>query len=119
MEGDQPLSKSQLKKLEKERLKAELKAKKAAQHAEQQAQEQGEDYAKERYGDLSPEPTHERSTIQYTEIQHIDASRLGQSVTVRARVHNSRVKGTLAFLILRDTFYTVQCVACKNETISK
>lgn len=34
MEGDQPLSKSQLKKLEKERLKAEQKAKKAAEHAE-------------------------------------------------------------------------------------
>lgn len=38
---------------------------------------------------------------------------------IRGRVHNSRVKGNLAFLVLRDTFYTVQCVAVKNEQISK
>ena len=119
MEGEPTLTKSQLKKLEKERLKAELKAKKAAQHAEQQAKEQGEDYAKDLYGDLSPEPTHLRTTTVYTDVAQIEEGLKGQVITVRARVHNARVKGTIAFLVLRDTFYTVQCVACKSETISK
>jgi len=29
------------------------------------------------------------------------------------------VKGNLAFMVIRDHFYTIQCVASKNELISK
>lgn len=79
----------------------------------------GEDYARHLYGDLPAEPTQERTKTVYTDIKQIDAACHDKQVTVRARIHNSRVKGNLAFLVLRESFYTIQTVACKSETVSK
>lgn len=44
---------------------------------------------------------------------------MGKEVLVRGRLSNSRVKGNLAFLVLRDNFLSVQCVCAKNDKISK
>lgn len=79
----------------------------------------GEDYAKHLYGDLSFGGCHERSEKIWHKIAQLDENLNEQVVNVRARVYNSRVKGNLAFLVLRDHYYTVQCVASKNEQISK
>lgn len=38
---------------------------------------------------------------------------------VRARLHNVRGKGNNCFLVLRESFYTLQACAFKSETISK
>jgi aspartyl-tRNA synthetase len=42
------------------------------------------------------------SDRKWIPIAKIDASLLGQVILVRARLHNSRVKGNLAFLVLRE-----------------
>jgi len=67
----------------------------------------GEDYSTELYGDLSTAPTHERTTKVYTKIQDLTEALTDSTVNLRARIHNSRVKGNLAFLVLRDHYYTV------------
>lgn len=79
----------------------------------------GDDYASHLYGDLPAEPSLVKSEKVYTELKCLDDSFLDKKVVVRARVHNTRVKGNLAFVVLRDHFYSVQCVASKNESISK
>jgi len=40
---------------------------------------------------------------------------IGQEVTLRGWLYNKRVKGKIAFLMLRDGSGVVQCVAVKNE----
>src|SRR6516162_751863 len=40
---------------------------------------------------------------------------VGQEVTLRGWLYNKRVKGKIAFLMLRDGSGVVQCVAVKNE----
>src|SRR5579862_1698544 len=40
---------------------------------------------------------------------------VGQEVTLRGWLYNKRVKGKIAFLLLRDGSGVVQCVAVKNE----
>lgn len=52
-------------------------------------------------------------------MNEIDESKVGQTILVRARLHNSRVKGNLAFLVLRDQFSSIQCVASKGDEVSK
>lgn len=48
----------------------------------------------------------------WTEIGELTESLKGQEVLIRGRVHTSRaVGGKLAFIVLRDTGFTVQCVA--------
>lgn len=51
----------------------------------------------------------------WTRVIAIDESLLGKAILVRARVHNSRVKGNLAFLVLREQFSTIQAVASKGD----
>lgn len=75
----------------------------------------GDDYSVNFYGDIKTSCVLERSDKVFNKIQNIDESLIGKDVLIRARIHNSRVKGNLAFLVLRDHFYTIQCVASKNE----
>ena len=43
----------------------------------------------------------------------------GQDVIVRARLHNSRSKGKLAFFVLREQFSTIQGLLSAEGKISK
>jgi aspartyl-tRNA synthetase len=43
----------------------------------------------------------------------------GKQILVRARVHNSRGKGNSCFIVLRDSYSTLQACAFKSETVSK
>lgn len=43
----------------------------------------------------------------------------GQVVIVRARLHNSRSKGKLAFFVLREQYFTVQALLSAEGDISK
>jgi nondiscriminating aspartyl-tRNA synthetase len=52
--------------------------------------------------------THRSKT--FTDIAKLSAAMSGQTVTVRARVHTNRKQGKMAFLVLRDTFETIQAV---------
>ncbi len=79
----------------------------------------GDDYSQHLYGDLSIEPKNEKSGRVWENIKDINEDFAGKEVLIRGRIHNSRVKGNLAFLVIRDNFYTIQSVASKNEIISK
>jgi aspartyl-tRNA synthetase len=51
--------------------------------------------------------SHEKTDRVWTRVIAIDDTLIGKSILVRARVHNSRVKGNLAFLVLREQFSTI------------
>lgn len=114
-------TKSQLKKLEKEAKKAAQKAANAQKvQQSQQAAQSAEDPLKDNYGeyDLMNDPT--RTDRVWTPVHEIDDSLVGKDILVRARIHSSRVKGNLAFLVLRQRHSDVQVVAAvKADKISK
>ena len=60
-----------------------------------------------------------RLTKKFTEVHSIDESLNGQEIIVRGRLHTSRGKGGLAFLVIREQCFTIQAVLQANETISK
>ncbi|BFZ56670.1 aspartate--tRNA ligase dps1 [Savitreella phatthalungensis] len=115
-----PLSKSALKKLEKERAKAAKAAEVAARlAAEKAAREQAAsvDFSKDSYGDLPLNRSTAREGPQYTPLDEISAAHDGETVTVRARVHNSRASGAkMCFLVLRGGIDTIQALAVANKT---
>ena len=43
-------------------------------------------------------------------IGDLDASKDGQDVRIRCRVHNSRGSGNSCFIVARESYYTVQCL---------
>ena len=44
----------------------------------------------------------------WTRVEKLDSSLIGQTVLVRARVHNVRAKGKSAFMVLRQNTSTAQ-----------
>lgn len=62
-----------------------------------------------------------QSTCQASELTtfpHISL-KLNESIWIRGRVHKTRVKGNIGFLILRHQLSTVQCCLFKSDTIPK
>lgn len=55
---------------------------------------------------------------KYTNLEDVTESLEGKTITVRGRAHNVRGKGKLAFVVLREKFYTLQAVLSGSETIS-
>ena len=75
------------------------------------------------YGDLplnrsqsDPEKRYEKV---FTNVQDITAEKVGQEVLIRGRAHAVTGKGSIAFVIVRQGYYTVQATASVGETISK
>lgn len=68
---------------------------------------------------MSSWPTFPSSERKWTEFRELDEAMVGKEVLVRGRLSNSRVKGNLAFLVLRDNYLSVQCVGSKSDKISK
>lgn len=60
-----------------------------------------------------------RFTKKFTKVADIDASLEGQEVIVRGRLHNTRGKGKLAFLVMREQFSTVQMIVSAEGAVSK
>lgn len=58
-------------------------------------------------------------SLKFTEVSELDASKVGQTVRVRARVHNSRVQGNLGFITLRKGMFSCQAIAVKSEAVPK
>ena len=50
----------------------------------------------------------ERIEREMVDISQIGASLADQDVLVRARIHNTRLKGKQCFLVLRQRAYTIQ-----------
>lgn len=60
-----------------------------------------------------------RFTKVFTKVCDIDESLAGKEIIVRARLHNSRSKGKLAFFVLREQYSTVQGLLSAEGKISK
>ncbi|KAI8376517.1 uncharacterized protein BYT42DRAFT_499007 [Radiomyces spectabilis] len=118
-----PISKKAFKKLQKEKEKAEKKAATAARLAEEKAQkEAGEvDYSRDRYGKLPMNQSQQRTGAKREDITTINASRAGESVIIRARVHTSRATGNkMCFFVLRQGVSTIQgIITADADKISK
>ena len=55
----------------------------------------------------------------FVEIADLSPEYANQEYWVRGRLHTSRQVGKGAFIVLRQTFHTVQCVAFQSATIPK
>ena len=53
------------------------------------------------------------------DVKTLDASMADQEVRVRCRVHNSRAKGKMCFVVGREGYATVQAVLFVGDNISK
>jgi aspartyl-tRNA synthetase len=64
-----------------------------------------------------------KSTFQsgrvWTAVKDVNEALEGKEVLVRARIHTIRAKGNSAFVVLRESFATLQAVAFKSEAIPK
>ncbi|RCH80258.1 aspartate--tRNA ligase dps1, partial [Rhizopus stolonifer] len=79
------------------------------------------DYSAENYGKLPMNQSQVRTETKYDDISTINASREGESVTVRVRVQTSRATGgKMCFFVFRQGVSTIQGIITVNEkTISK
>jgi lysyl-tRNA synthetase class II len=86
-------------------------------------QKDPEDISAHLFGDLelnrSQSNPEDRYSRVYTAIETVDASKIGETVWVRARVHAVTGKGKIAFVILRQQFSTIQATTSVSDTISK
>jgi len=125
-EGEQKLSREELKKLKEER-KLKEKAEKEAKKAEKaQANQKPVRAIKvlpidstDNFGDLEMIQSLTHGQFAFTEVSELDTSKVGQTVRVRARVHNLRVAGNLIFITFRKGMHSVQAVAAKSEETPK
>jgi aspartyl-tRNA synthetase len=62
------------------------------------------------FGDLAIIQSRWKSDRQWTDIKALNASPGGSNVWIRGRIHRTRGKGKLVFLVLRYGFSSVQCV---------
>ncbi|KAL1929515.1 hypothetical protein VTP01DRAFT_1653 [Rhizomucor pusillus] len=118
-----PISKKAFKKLQKEKEKAERKAATAAKLAEEKKAREASnvDFSQDRYGKLPMHQSQERKGIKYESIKDINGSRVGEDVTIRARVHTSRATGNkMCFFVFRQGVSTIQgIISADDKTISK
>lgn len=114
--------KKYLKDLEKEKKKQEHKDKKKASQAEAPKEEETPDYSTNLYGEwelvTSKCDPNVRFEKVYTKVKDINASKIGETVLIRARCHNTRPQGGGVFVVLREELYTVQSLMFKSETVS-
>ncbi|CAG8489169.1 11578_t:CDS:10 [Scutellospora calospora] len=76
-----------------------------------------ENYGSENYGKLPLNKSQERTGVQRTRIIDINASRAGETVSIRARVHTSRVTGKIGFFVFRHQDSTIQGVLQVDEKV--
>lgn len=111
---------------------SERDAKKAARLAERQAKTQEaqgtaeadeNDFAKHLYGDRelnkSQGDPNARFGKKFTRVESIDHFMDGEKVIIRSRLHNTRAKGKMCFVILRQSFASIQGAMFVDETRSK
>lgn len=115
-ESGEQLSKKALKKLEKEAAKKAKKEENQKANPQKQ-EEEGEDPLQENYGDLQLIQSQSKTDRTWVPVRDIDDKYVGQTILVRARLHNSKVKGKIGFLTLREQFSDIQAVI--NETEGK
>ncbi|KAI8915599.1 hypothetical protein EDD86DRAFT_185873 [Gorgonomyces haynaldii] len=118
-EDGQPLTKSQIKKLEKERQKEARRLEVAARLAAEKAAREAAnpDHSVGRYGKLPMNQSAEELQQPRIDIQALSSEHVGQTIQLRGRVHVSRPTGSkMLFVTLRQKTNTVQSVLTVDET---
>ncbi len=64
-------------------------------------------------------PEQERFEKVYVAVKDIAEEHVGQKIRIRGRIHNSRAKGKMCFVVVRQGYATVQAVLFVGEGISK
>ncbi|MBW0463995.1 hypothetical protein O181_003710 [Austropuccinia psidii MF-1] len=122
-EDGQPLSKSAIKKLEKEREKLKKKQEREAKEQEEKLKREANevDYATQNYGKPALNQSQEKNNFKWSQIDSIEPSRVGERVRIQARVHNTRSQSAkLCFLILRHQTSTMQALlSVAPDSVSK
>ncbi|KAG0761956.1 hypothetical protein G6F57_006143 [Rhizopus arrhizus] len=121
-DGKTPISKKAYKKLQKDKEKAERKSATATKLAAEKAErESNVDFSADRYGKLPMNQSQNRSETKYDDISTINASRAGETITVRVRVQTSRATGSkMCFFVFRQGVATIQgIITADEEKISK
>lgn len=54
----------------------------------------------------------------YTKVKDLNASKIGETVLLRTRCHNTRPQGSGVFVVMREELYTVQGTLFKSEFVS-
>ncbi|EAZ51570.1 aspartate--tRNA ligase [Cryptosporidium parvum Iowa II] len=119
---EQVLSKKALKKQEKQALK---EAKKAEAKSNQQQQQQSVHWSSvivhsteaSPYGVIPFNCKIENRT--FSKIKELNSNQKGEKIWLRGRITESRCKGSLGFVLLRQTFYRLQLVVDANNGSSK
>lgn len=98
-------------------------ARKAARLAEEQAKarEKAESLLKFAavFGNAPITQSTAHQSKKFTDVAALSTALVGNTVLVRGRVHTSRKKGKLAFIVLRDTTDTVQAMAAAGDDTPK
>jgi len=126
-EGEQKLSREELKKIKEEKKKQQKLEKEAKEKAKKEAAEKAGQVeikvlpieSEESYGDFEMIQSLTHQKFKFVEVNELTDKLVGQEVRVRARVHTSRVQGNLAFVMLRKGMYSVQVVGAKSESVTK
>jgi aspartyl-tRNA synthetase len=116
---EQPVDPKKQEKVNTKLLKEQKKAERMANRNKPKASE--EEYKKDPndisahlFGDLelnrSQSDPEQRYARTFTAVKDLNDTLNGQEVLVRARLHQSRIKGKLGFIKLREQFATVQSV---------
>ena len=121
-EEEHKISKSAQKKAEKALKKAERKAENEQKNKDTNKNQEGEeDISSGNYGELELIQSQTKTDRKWVKVSEISTELENKDILIRARVHNVRAKGNIAFIILREQLNTVQCVAAagKDSKISK
>lgn len=119
-EGEQKVSKSQLKKQMKKEAKEQAKAAKQVEPAaEAETETPIGDETTLQFGVYPIVQSTRVSSRVFVNVADLNASYDGKTVWVRARVFTSRSKGNSCFLLLRRGMFSVQAALFKSDSIPK
>eukprot|EP01107_Rhizomastix_libera_P016102 TRINITY_DN650_c0_g1_i1.p1 TRINITY_DN650_c0_g1~~TRINITY_DN650_c0_g1_i1.p1 ORF type:complete len:572 (-),score=138.56 TRINITY_DN650_c0_g1_i1:73-1788(-) len=115
---EEKMSKNALKKqAQKEAKEARKAANKSAAPAASAAS--AEVTSGDNFGSRGLNQSQSKGTVEYTPLRALCAALAEHTVTVRGRVHTSRGKGKLCFIVLREGLATVQCVVEQSDVVSR
>ena len=127
-EGEKPSKKADKKAAKKAEKEAKKQAHKQAKGGAQQVQEEEfkkdpNDPSAHLFGDAPINKSEGvfdvKNMKEYTKLEDVTEAIAGKTITVRGRAHTVRAKSSkLAFVVLREKFYTLQAVLSASETVS-
>ena len=80
----------------------------------------GQDVSVGKYGKAAMNQSRDRPTdVKFIDISVLSSKLAEQRVWLRGRLHTSRSKGKQCFFVMRQQQFTVQCLACVSEDVSK